>query len=85
MIAAQNGRQFSVAYFDAEGKMNWRDVDQNEEVQATLELPGWIMKELRRALIEEGPMDASSLDMVRDAVQVRDRLLTLVENVVNNT
>lgn len=65
-----------------DGKLVWHKVEESELVEPTFTLTGMEMRYLKQAVSEYGPTDTESLELARDAIKVRDRLLTIVERVI---
>src|ERR1700685_1858246 len=77
------GRKRMVGQFEAQKDkpaiMVWKEFNEGEIMQPTLRLSAQEIDMLRDGLDAYGPTTASNLTFVKDAISVRDRLLTLVE------
>lgn len=60
-------------------RLEWQEVAEGVASEPTLRLGGAEVEALRRGLDENGPTTQDGLTLARDAIKVRDRLLTLVE------
>lgn len=74
-----------VAKVVGDGLFQWREYKQGAVIDdgPTFEVPNQLLACLRDELNKLGPFSDSPVDWLRDSLQVRDRLLTLVEKVVN--
>jgi hypothetical protein len=77
-----------VASFEAQknapARLTWQVVEEGARIDATLRMSGYEVEQLRRGLDEYGPTTTDNLTFLKDAVKVRDRLLTLVETLTTN-
>lgn len=69
--------------FEDGARVEFVEVKEGDESKPTLVLTGRDIRDLKEALDREGPTTNDSVTHLRDAVQVRDRLLTLVEGAMN--
>lgn len=82
------GRDYYVAKWTVPSEggpahIEWVKTEENQEMKATLTLSGMDVRDLKEALDREGPTTNDSVTHLRDTIQVRDRLLTLVEGAMN--